>query len=159
MKQRGAPRRPSLVVHTINILGYNQSSHNDTFRLLIHVTIFHCLYCHLSFAVCSQVNKVCAKCTCAAMLTFPTPWKHRIVGILAVPLAVQLLNIVRVIRLFYLGQWSMIAFEWAHLSLWQALIMLDVLIICLAWIHILPSTSNASYPAAVDDNAQPTTEL
>jgi exosortase H (IPTLxxWG-CTERM-specific) len=74
----------------------------------------------------------------AAMLAFPAPWKYRLGGILAGLLAVQALNVVRVISLFYLGQWHMQAFEWAHLYLWQALIMLDVLIVWLIWIRMLP---------------------
>mgnify|MGYP003693538809 CR=1 FL=1 len=46
----------------------------------------------------------------------------------------QGLNIVRVISLFYLGQWNMQVFEWAHLYVWQALIMLDVLVVWLVWV-------------------------
>jgi exosortase H (IPTLxxWG-CTERM-specific) len=74
----------------------------------------------------------------AAMLAFPAPWKHRLIGVLAGLSAVQALNIVRVISLFYLGQWNMQVFEWAHLYVWQALIMLDVLIVWLLWIRSLP---------------------
>ncbi len=74
----------------------------------------------------------------AGMLAFPAPWKHRAIGILAGLFAVQALNIVRVVSLFYIGQWSLKAFEWAHLYLWQALIMLDVLIVWLVWIRTLP---------------------
>ena len=74
----------------------------------------------------------------AAMLAFPAPWKNRAIGILAGLAAVQLLNVVRVVSLFYLGQWSLPAFEWAHLYLWQALIMLDVLVVWLVWIRTLP---------------------
>jgi exosortase H (IPTLxxWG-CTERM-specific) len=74
----------------------------------------------------------------AAMLAFPAPWKHRLIGVLAGLSAVQALNIVRVISLFYLGQWNMKVFEWAHLYVWQALIMLDVLIVWLLWIRSLP---------------------
>jgi len=77
----------------------------------------------------------------AAMLAFPAPWKHRVIGILAGLCAVQALNVVRVISLFYLGQWNMKVFEWAHLYLWQALIMLDVLIVWLIWIRTLPPPS------------------
>ena len=40
-------------------------------------------------------------------------------------LAIQALNVVRIISLFYLLQWNPVWFEWAHLYLWQALIMLD----------------------------------
>jgi exosortase H (IPTLxxWG-CTERM-specific) len=75
----------------------------------------------------------------AAMLAFRAPWKHRLVGIAVGLAAVQVLNVVRVISLFYLGQWSFAAFEWAHLYLWQALIMLDVLVVWLLWLRALPS--------------------
>jgi exosortase H (IPTLxxWG-CTERM-specific) len=74
----------------------------------------------------------------AAMIAFPAPWKHRALGILAGLFAVQALNVVRVVSLFYLGQWNVAAFEWAHYYLWQALIMLDVLIVWLLWIRTLP---------------------
>ncbi|MEP7275844.1 MAG: exosortase H [Betaproteobacteria bacterium] len=74
----------------------------------------------------------------AAMLAFPAPWKHKLVGLAAGFVAVQALNVVRVISLFYLGQWNRDAFEWAHLYVWQALIMLDVLIVWLLWVRTLP---------------------
>lgn len=84
----------------------------------------------------------------AAMLAFPAPWKHRAIGILAGLAAVQVLNIVRVVSLFYLGQWNFKAFEWAHLYLWQALIMLDALIVWLLWIRALPPTHQPLADAA-----------
>jgi exosortase H (IPTLxxWG-CTERM-specific) len=86
----------------------------------------------------------------AAMLAFPAPWRHRLLGILAGFLAVQGLNLVRIISLFYIGQWDRDWFEWAHLYLWQALIMLDVLLVFLIWIRYLPplpASAPASTPA------------
>jgi len=74
----------------------------------------------------------------AAIFAFPAPWRERFVGLVAGIVAVQGLNIVRVISLFYLGQWNMKVFEWAHLYVWQALIMLDVLVVWLVWIRMLP---------------------
>ena len=79
----------------------------------------------------------------AAMLAFPARWKYRVVGILAGLATVQALNVLRVISLFYLGQWNTTAFQWAHLYLWQALIMLDVLFVWLVWIRALPPTGPA----------------
>ena len=53
-------------------------------------------------------------------------------------IAVQGLNVVRVITLFYLGQWNFSVFEFAHQYVWQALIMLDVLIVWLLWVRTVP---------------------
>jgi exosortase H (IPTLxxWG-CTERM-specific) len=74
----------------------------------------------------------------AAMLAFPSPWRLKLWGILLGFLSIQALNLVRIISLFYIGQWNMLIFDWAHLYLWQALIMLDVLIIFLIWLRFLP---------------------
>jgi len=82
----------------------------------------------------------------AAMLAFPAPWKHRLAGLAAGIAAVQGLNIIRVISLFYLGQWNRDVFEWAHLYVWQALIMLDVLIVWLIWVRTLPRVGDSGEP-------------
>jgi len=74
----------------------------------------------------------------AAMLAFPAPWRYRALGIAIGIAAVQLLNIVRVISLFYIGQWDFSVFEWAHQYVWQALIMLDVLVVWLIWVRRVP---------------------
>jgi exosortase H (IPTLxxWG-CTERM-specific) len=74
----------------------------------------------------------------AAMLAFPAPWKHRLVGIGLGFIAIQALNLVRIISLFYLGQWNRVWFDWFHLYLWQALIVLDALIAFLIWLRYLP---------------------
>jgi len=83
----------------------------------------------------------------AAMLAFPAPWRYRALGIAIGIAAVQLLNIVRVISLFYIGQWDFAVFEWAHQYVWQALIMLDVLVVWLIWVRRVPMTSDAAPPA------------
>jgi len=79
----------------------------------------------------------------AAVLAFPAPWKNKLIGLVAGVIAVQGLNIVRVISLFYLGQWDLDVFEWAHLYVWQALIMLDVLVVWLIWVRTLPRAAEA----------------
>jgi exosortase H (IPTLxxWG-CTERM-specific) len=82
----------------------------------------------------------------AAILAFPAPWKRKLVGLAVGIVAVQALNVIRVISLFYLGQWSFDAFDFAHRYVWQALIMLDVLIVWLLWVRTLPRA--APVPAA-----------
>lgn len=74
----------------------------------------------------------------AAILAFPAPWKHKLVGFAVGFVAIQALNLVRIVSLFYLGQWDYEVFQWAHLYVWQALIMLDALIVFLVWLRMLP---------------------
>jgi len=77
----------------------------------------------------------------AAMLAFPSPWRYKLVGIGIGVIAIQALNLVRIVSLFFLGMWNETAFEWAHLYVWQALIMLDALVVFLLWIRSLPRTT------------------
>jgi exosortase H (IPTLxxWG-CTERM-specific) len=93
----------------------------------------------------------------AAMLAFPAPWSHRMRGIVIGLVAVQLLNIVRVVSLFYLGQWNGVAFEWAHLYVWQALIMLDVLLVWVMWVRWSPASPQAGARARRVVATDPTT--
>lgn len=86
---------------------------------------------------------------CAAIFAFPAPWRHKAIGLVIGVLAVQLLNVVRVISLFYLGQWDLEVFEWAHQYVWQALIMLDVLIVWLIWVRRVPRGDDDRLPPGV----------
>jgi exosortase H (IPTLxxWG-CTERM-specific) len=74
----------------------------------------------------------------SAIGAFPSPWKHKFVGIAIGFVAIQALNLVRIISLFYLGQWNQVWFDWFHLYLWQALIVLDALAVWLVWLRYLP---------------------
>ena len=74
----------------------------------------------------------------AAIFAFPAPLKHKLVGFTIGFFAIQGLNLVRIISLYYLGQWNQTAFEWFHLYLWQALIILDALVVWLIWLRKLP---------------------
>jgi exosortase H (IPTLxxWG-CTERM-specific) len=74
----------------------------------------------------------------AAILAFPASARHKLIGFAIGFLAIQGLNLVRIISLFYIGQWDREVFDWAHLYIWQALIMLDAMIVWLVWIRMLP---------------------
>ena len=74
----------------------------------------------------------------AAIFSFPAPFKNKMIGFVIGFFAIQILNLVRIISLFYLGQWNQVAFEWFHLYLWQALIILDALVVWLIWLRTLP---------------------
>ena len=90
----------------------------------------------------------------SAIIAFPAPWKHRLVGIAIGFVAIQALNLVRIISLFYLGQWNQTAFDWFHLYLWQALIVLDALAVWLIWLRYLPRRQRPGAPPS-DSGASP----
>lgn len=77
-------------------------------------------------------------CLTAAIISFPASWKSKLYGLMFSFLAIQALNILRIISLFYLLQWDKEWFEWAHLYLWQALIILDALVVFIIWVRMLP---------------------
>jgi exosortase H (IPTLxxWG-CTERM-specific) len=74
-------------------------------------------------------------CLTAAILAYPSSWKQRVIGLLLGYCAIQVLNILRIISLFYLLQWNQHWFEIAHLYVWQGLIFLDVLIVFIVWMR------------------------
>ena len=80
----------------------------------------------------------------AAIIAFPSPLLYKLKGLFWGFMAIQGMNLLRIISLFYLGQWSQTLFDWAHLYIWQALIMLDPLVVFLVWIHYLPRQMLAS---------------
>ena len=79
----------------------------------------------------------------AAIVAYPSTWRMRLWGLAWGFVAVQGLNVVRVISLFYLGQWNQAAFHLAHTYLWQGLIMLDVLVFWLFWVRASARTNGA----------------
>ena len=83
----------------------------------------------------------------AGILAYPAAWRWKVAGLAIGFVAIQALNIVRIASLFYLGQWSERWFEFAHLYLWQTLIMLDALVVWLLWIRNAPGAA-AQQPAA-----------
>lgn len=73
----------------------------------------------------------------AGVLAFPAPWRQKLLAIGGGFLAIQVMNVARIISLFYLGQWNLDLFTWMHLYLWPVLIMLDVLVVFLIYLRYL----------------------
>jgi exosortase H (IPTLxxWG-CTERM-specific) len=71
----------------------------------------------------------------SAVLAFPASWKMKALGLLAGSAIIQVLNIVRFISLFYLGQYSMTWFDFAHAYLWESLLVLDTMVVFWFWVN------------------------
>lgn len=84
----------------------------------------------------------------AALFAFPAPFGYKVLGFVIGFFAIQGLNLVRIISLFYIGQWNYTAFEWFHLYLWQALIILDALVVWLIWLRKMPRPKTGSGPGS-----------
>lgn len=81
--------------------------------------------------------------------------RQKLGGVLLGFLAIQAMNVLRVISLFYLGKWDKDMFDFAHLYLWQALIILDAFVVFLLWLSRLPSNETMQD----DDDAQATSAV
>ena len=82
-----------------------------------------------------------------AILVFPTNWRSRLIGAPLAVLALQAFNLVRIISLLYLNRYSADWFEFFHLYLWDAAIMLDALLLFFAW-HYWQSKRAGTSPDA-----------
>jgi exosortase H (IPTLxxWG-CTERM-specific) len=69
----------------------------------------------------------------SAILAFPAAWRLKALGLLAGSLLIQALNLVRFISLFYIGQYSMTWFDFAHGYLWESLLVLDTMMVFCLW--------------------------
>lgn len=66
---------------------------------------------------------------------FPAPWRKRLVGLLLGFVAIQLVNIVRVVSLFYIGIFAPSWFSISHVFIWQTLIILTGVLLWLLWVY------------------------
>jgi exosortase H (IPTLxxWG-CTERM-specific) len=73
----------------------------------------------------------------AAVLAFPATWQQKLKGMVAGTAAIHIVNLLRFISLFYVGEYNRNWFDFAHLYLWESLMMLDTLVIFWTWAHFV----------------------
>lgn len=69
----------------------------------------------------------------AAIVAYPARLKWKLIGLVGGLAAIQLLNLLRLISLFYLGQYDRPLFQFAHLYLWETLIIIDAVAVFGLW--------------------------
>lgn len=69
----------------------------------------------------------------SAVLAYPCPWRRKIVGIAAGIPVLLLVNLARLVSLFYIGYLFPGTFQTAHLLVWQSLMIFFTLLIWLFW--------------------------
>src|SRR4029450_10501666 len=87
----------------------------------------------------------------AAALAFPAPWKRRLAGLLLGFVAIQIVNLIRVVSLFWIGAHQPALFSASHTVLWQSAVVLCGVLLFLFW-----ASREERRPAAAAAGGQPT---
>ena len=96
---------------------------------------------------CNAVNVTIL--LCSAVFAFPAAWHMKALGILGGAAIIQVVNLCRFITLFYLGQYSMPWFDFAHAYVWESLILLDTMVVFWYWAtHVLRSALVSNTPGS-----------
>ena len=69
----------------------------------------------------------------SAVLAFPAPWKRKLLGLALGFAAIQLVNLVRVVSLFWIGAHRPALFSASHTVIWQSVVVLCGVLLFLLW--------------------------
>lgn len=71
----------------------------------------------------------------AAVLAFPSPWGARLAGLALGIVAIQVINLVRVVALFLTGVYFPSLFDSSHTVIWQSIVILSGVVLWMFWAH------------------------
>ena len=71
----------------------------------------------------------------SAVLAFPTSWRARAIGAVGGLLAIQAINLVRIVSLFYIGVYFPQYFSQSHIFVWQSIVILAGVALWIVWAH------------------------
>lgn len=77
----------------------------------------------------------------AGVVSFPATWKAKLAGVVFGTLALFLINLIRVLTLFYLSSHDAEIFDEAHLFIWQFAIIIAAGLLWLLWYDKIASRS------------------
>lgn len=73
----------------------------------------------------------------AAVLAFPAPWRARLLGLAVGAVAIQAVNLVRVIALYLTGAYFPAMFDASHTVVWQTVVILFSVLLWILWANRL----------------------
>jgi exosortase H (IPTLxxWG-CTERM-specific) len=71
----------------------------------------------------------------AAVLAFPASWKSRLLGVAGGFVAIQVINLIRVVALFLTGVYMPKLFDSSHTVIWQSVVILSGVLLWILWAH------------------------
>jgi exosortase H (IPTLxxWG-CTERM-specific) len=71
----------------------------------------------------------------SGVLAFPAGWRAKAVGAVGGLLAIQLINLVRIVSLYYIGVYFPEYFNQSHIFVWQSVVILAGVTLWIVWAH------------------------
>jgi exosortase H (IPTLxxWG-CTERM-specific) len=84
----------------------------------------------------------------AAVLAFPASWKSRLAGLGLGILAIQVVNLIRVVALFLTGIYFPKIFDTSHTVIWQTIVILFGVVLWIFWANRFATPPAPAEPAA-----------
>jgi len=102
---------------------------------------------HNGFAL--EVAKECSGLSASwlllvAIVAFESPWKHKLWGMAIGLLIIQTINIIRLISLYYIGDWLPDYFVLIHEQIWPILLNISMILIFGGWLFYTMTHSTKS---------------
>lgn len=82
---------------------------------------------------CNAVEVCCL--LASAIIAWPTTIKARVIGVLCCVPAVQAINLLRIISLLFFSRYSPPLFDFFHLYVWEALIVIEAVLAFFFWMR------------------------
>jgi exosortase H (IPTLxxWG-CTERM-specific) len=73
----------------------------------------------------------------SGVLAFPARWWAKLVGVIGGLVAIQIINLIRIVSLFYIGIYLPQLFNSSHIFIWQSLVILAGVTLWIVWAHWL----------------------
>ena len=70
---------------------------------------------------------------CAAVLSFPSSWSQKALGMTAGIALLQLLNLMRIVTLFLIGVYAPSIFNASHMEIWPAVFVILAIVLFVVW--------------------------
>ena len=83
----------------------------------------------------------------AAVLAFPASWKSRLAGLALGILAIQVVNLIRVVALFLTGVYFPRFFDSSHTVIWQTIVILFGVLLWIFWANRFAAPAATAEPA------------
>ena len=71
----------------------------------------------------------------SAVLAFPARWSAKLLGVVGGLAAIQVINLIRIISLFYIGIYLPQLFNQSHIFVWQSIVILAGVCLWIFWAH------------------------